>query len=437
MSVSSSDSRGLLIASGHGTGTKIGDPIEAGAVARIFGDHGIYIGSVKPNLGHSEGASGLSSVIKMVLALENRTIPPNILFCTPNPKIPFEEAKLTVPIKPMPWPSNKLERVGVNSFGIGGSNAHVLLESASSFGIGPAATGQMHKSDVNPGKQPHLLVFSAKHPSALTKNVESHERYLKMHPGSVRDMAFSLATKREAMPHRQYCVTDGDALFELSRSTKISGQTPADLIFVFTGQGAQWAQMGETLLDASPVFRDTIARLDAILSTLPDAPGWTLLEEIRKPVPYSRLSEAEYSQACCTAVQVALVDVLVHCKIKPQGVVGHSSGEIAAAYASGAISAADAITIAYYRGSLLQNVSNQTPGGMAAVGLGRQEVSPFLKPGIIVGCENSPESVTLSGDSDVLECVMERIRAAYPQVFMRRLRVDRAYHSSEKVFSYA
>lgn len=111
----------------HGTGTKAGDPIEAKAVAKIFGGHGIYIGSVKPNLGHSEGNSGLSSVIKMVLALENKTIPPNINFKTPNPAIPFKEAKINVPVEPTPWPAGKAERVGVNSFGIGGANSHVCI----------------------------------------------------------------------------------------------------------------------------------------------------------------------------------------------------------------------------------------------------------------------------------------------------------------------
>lgn len=109
----------------HGTGTKAGDPIETRAVANVFGPYGVYIGSVKPNLGHSEGNSGLSSVIKMVLALENKTIPPNINFTTPNPDIPFKEGNLIVPVEPMPWPVGKAERVGVNSFGIGGANAHV------------------------------------------------------------------------------------------------------------------------------------------------------------------------------------------------------------------------------------------------------------------------------------------------------------------------
>ena len=121
----------------HGTGTAVGDPLEVGAIANVFGGHkGVYIGSVKPNVGHSEGASGLTSVIKAVLALERKIIPPNINFCTPNPKIPFEESNLRVPTEPISWPAGFSERVSVNSFGIGGANAHVILDSASSLGAG-------------------------------------------------------------------------------------------------------------------------------------------------------------------------------------------------------------------------------------------------------------------------------------------------------------
>lgn len=125
----------------HGTGTPVGDPLECNAVARVFGsgDSGVYIESVQPNVGHTEGASGLVSIIKMVLALENRTIPPNIRFTSPNPKIPFEEANLTVPLDPTPWPTNKLERVSINSFGIGGSNGHVILDSAAAIGVAHVA----------------------------------------------------------------------------------------------------------------------------------------------------------------------------------------------------------------------------------------------------------------------------------------------------------
>ncbi|OLN81992.1 Lovastatin diketide synthase LovF 19, partial [Colletotrichum chlorophyti] len=415
----------------HGTGTAVGDPREVSAVANVWGDHGIYIGSaqVKPNIGHGEGASGLSSIMKMTLALENKTIPPNINFKTPNPKIPWEEAKLKVPIKPTPWPADRLERVAVNSFGIGGANAHVILESAASFGLEQKSESSSDDmSDEKPIRR-HLLTFSAKHPKALELSAQKHEEYMTTHPDSLSDMAYTLNVKRVAHPHRAFCVTDGLDSFEMSKITKPTMGSNSDLVFVFTGQGAQWARMGLELLEKEPVFRDTIDSLDAALSQLPDGPTWKMRDEILAPKKTSRLSEAEFSQPCCTAIQVALVDLLRVWGISPNAVIGHSSGEIAAAYACGAISAQDAIRIAYYRGTSTITLKSTHKGGMAAIGLGRESVEQYLQPGVTVGCENSPASVTLTGDVDVLETVMEDIRTADSSVLVRALRVECAYHS--------
>jgi acyl transferase domain-containing protein len=418
----------------HGTRAKIGDPIEADAVAKVFGEHGVYIGSVKPNLGHREGASGLSSLIKMVLALEKKTIPPNINFNTPNPQIPFEDAKLTVLVKRTPWPKDRLERVGVNSFGIGGSNAHVLLESAASFGLTPAALGGVRRKKLaTRWNQPCLLVFSAKHPQSLRRIVQNHESYLASYPVLVHDMAFSLAMKREVLSNRQYCVTTGTGPFVPSVVTKPSANGQPGLIFVFTGQGAQWAQMGKELIATKLTFSSSLMRLDEVLATLPNPSTWKIHDELLRPGSESRLSETEISRPCCTAIQLALVDLLAQGNIKPQGMIGHSSGEIAAAYACGAIKAAETIMIAYYRGLSMRNIDRKIPGGMAAIGLGRDDVASFLKPGVIVGCENSPESVTLSGDKEVLEGVTNDIRTAYPKILVRSLLVDCAYHSRKSL----
>lgn len=156
----------------HGTGTPVGDPIEASAVGRVFGDSGVYIGSIKPNFGHTEGASGLLSVIKTVLALENSTIPPNIKFLRPNPAIPFESAKLTVPTEPTPWPHGRLERASVNSFGVGGSNAHAVIDSSASFN----ASVVSKQASV----EPQLLLFSANSQKALA-SLNSHARLVEGH----------------------------------------------------------------------------------------------------------------------------------------------------------------------------------------------------------------------------------------------------------------
>lgn len=407
----------------HGTGTKVGDPIETKAIANVFGKYGIHIGSVKPNLGHSEGASGLSSVIKMVLALEHRIIPPNINFKTPNPAIPWKEAKLKVPINPTPWPADRAERVGVNSFGIGGANAHVLLESAASFGVEPAIS----PVGIDDENRPNLLVFSAKHPDSLRRSVENHASYLASHPGSLNDISYTLSSRRQTHTHKGFCVASEGESFELSRITKPE-ETP-NVIFAFTGQGAQFAGMGHELILQEPSFAASIKALDEILASLPEPPSWTLQDEILKPKSKSRLSEAEFSQPCCTAIQVALVDILTKWGVKPAGVVGHSSGEIGAAYAAGALTASEAIVVAYYRGLATVGLGKLHRGGMAAIGLGREAVTPYLRTGVIIGCENSPDSTTLTGDFDLLEQIMEAIRKDNPEALVRALHVECAYHS--------
>lgn len=165
----------------HGTGTPIGDPIETKAVARVFGDRGIYIGSIKPNLGHTEGASGLLSVIKTVLTLQNAIIPPNIKFLTPNPAIPFASGKFTVPIEPTPWPKDCLKRAGVNSFGVGGTNAHIVLDSAIYYNRKFVPTVSFHG--------PLLLLFSANSPKALERSIDNYRDYVDKNRRCIPDLS--------------------------------------------------------------------------------------------------------------------------------------------------------------------------------------------------------------------------------------------------------
>ncbi|KAF5573800.1 polyketide synthase [Fusarium pseudoanthophilum] len=371
----------------HGTGTAVGDPLEVSAVANVWGDHGIYIGSVKPDIGHGEGASGLSSIMKMTLALENKTIPPNINFKTPNPK-----------------------------------------KSAASFGLGRKPESKSQGSD-NKNLGWYLLTFSAKHPKALEMSAQRHEEYLTIHPDSLSNMAYTLNTKRTVHSHRAFCVTDGLDSFEISKIVKPALGSKCDLAFVFTGEGAQWAGMGLELLRSDGIFKDKVDHLDNELSRLSDGPNWSMRDEMLTTEKTSRLSKAEISQPCCTAIQIALVELFGSWGISPDAVVGHSSGEIAAAYACGAISAQDAIRVAYYRGNSTIALKSLRKGGMAAIGLGREDVEQYLQPGVTIGCDNLPASVTLTGDADVLERVMGTIRTAEPSVLVRPLRVECAYHS--------
>ncbi|GIJ99998.1 type I iterative polyketide synthase [Aspergillus viridinutans] len=404
----------------HGTGTAVGDPIEVIAVANTFGDRGIYIGSVKPNVGHSEGASGLTSIIKAVLAIENEVIPPNINFNTPNPKIPFEEKNIKVPTKPTPWPQDQCIRVSVNSFGMGGVNAHAVLESAKSFTLPRSPpTGQN-------AKLMSLLLFSANTMDSLQRRVDEHHKYLQDQPGALADMAYTLGTRREHLPFRAASIVRHDLSLTTTPMAKIP-LSPPKLVFVFTGQGAQWSGMGVALYKSNRIFQRSIQGLEEILRTLPDAPAWSIIDEMMKPVEKSNLHRASYAQPICTALQIGLVDTLSKLKVGPSAVIGHSSGELAAAYAAGKLTAREAFIAAFYRGVVSEYVAK--PGGMVAVAMGREETSAFLMPGVIIACENSPSSVTISGDVNELAKVTQAINTSRPDVLVRQLRVDVAYHS--------
>ncbi|KAK0370311.1 KR domain-containing protein [Colletotrichum limetticola] len=410
----------------HGTGTPAGDPLETRAIAKVFGDSGVHIGSCKPNIGHSEGASGITSLIKSIMALEHRTIPPNIKFDHPNPKIPFEEKNLTVPVEPIPWPEDRIERVSVNSFGIGGANAHVVIESAASF-LGRFGRPSVPNSMSSIWDQAQFMAYSANTADSLRRQVVNNQKYIAEHPDSLNDIAYTLATRRSHLPHRAFSIMGNGV--ELSTSTFAkSPSTPADLALVFTGQGAQWPGMALELMLSNRVFAQSIRHMDKVLSLLPDGPSWTLMDELHKPKESSRLHEACISQPLCTAVQIALVDTLrATASIKPFAVIGHSSGEMAAAYACGKLTSNEAITAAYYRGVVSSEVTKS--GAMAAVGMGRIDVTPFLRPGVGIACENSPSSVTISGDTHLVEAVLTQIRAAKPEALARLLKVDTAYHS--------
>ena len=296
----------------HGTGTPVGDPIEVAAVAEVFGGRGdTYIGSVKPNVGHGEGASGISGLIKAVLSLENQTIPPNIFFTEPSPRIPLGKYKLTVPIEPVPWPKDRQERVSVNSFGIGGANGHVIVDSAASFGIarrpvdgeilqrnGNAGTGDNRKLpngvktnrrngqikiDSPSDSWPRLLPISASSLPSLEKRTESVKEYLSFLPGSINNAAFTLGQHRMHLAHRRYLISlNGDVQgLDCSAATKVTPSAGAPKIaYAFTGQGAQWKGMGRNLIEGLPSFRSDIQAMDEALQKMNDPPQWRIEGEI-------------------------------------------------------------------------------------------------------------------------------------------------------------
>lgn len=317
----------------------------------------------------------------------------------------------------------------------------IILDSAASFMASgsprPAPLSSPHSPPPSPppGQQgASLLVLSAGSEKSLKIMVEKYKDYLHRYPAALDRLAYTVAHGRPTLPFRTYCVAQQPE--DLNTSTwptirPVPGANRA--VFVFTGQGAQWPRMGAELIKTSREFREDIKYMDAALKRLlpvSHRPRWTLSGELLRPQGSSRLGEAEFAQPACTALQVALVRHLARYDIAPAAVVGHSSGEIAAAFAAGVLSMEEAAIIAFYRGWVVQSRLKRR-GSMAAVGLGREQVNRFVKatPGVRIACENSNRSVTLSGNAHDLQDVLDTIKATYKDAFVRLLKVDAAYHS--------
>ncbi|KAM7198454.1 acyl transferase/acyl hydrolase/lysophospholipase [Rhypophila sp. PSN 637] len=429
----------------HGTGTPTGDPIEAEAISSVFfrkEDRGndakpwLYVGSGKTILGHSEGTAGVAGVLRATLALQNGTIPPNLLLSEISPGVaPFyDRLKIVKEAKPWPARHGRPKRASVNSFGFGGTNAHAILESFH------------HQTDDNkPGHFIMPFTFSAASESSLKESLLAFGNFLDENPNtSLLDLAWTLSTRRTTLPSRiSVAALDRHILIAKLQEASSSATNHASIstkdvqiLAIFTGQGAQWATMGVGLLRYDNSFlKSRLRELQDALDTLPSphAPSWTLLEELLKTPETSRIHEAEISQPLCTAIQILLVDLLNAAKIEISAVIGHSSGEIAAAYAAGFMSARDAIRIAYYRGYFMSSSScTQLNGAMLAAGITPHDAEelcglPTLEGSICVAARNSPTSVTLSGDLDAIQDAREILEDEGK--FARLLRVEKAYHS--------
>ncbi|KAJ5698397.1 fatty acid synthase S-acetyltransferase [Penicillium macrosclerotiorum] len=408
----------------HGTGTLAGDKSEASVLAKVCQGKPTFIGAVKPNVGHSEGASGITSVIKSVLSLEHKMIAPNIYFNTPNPQIQWKDWNLRVPTDVKLWPENTCERISVNCFGIGGANAHAVLDSASSFNL--PRTQQSVSDPKNHSLQ--VLVLSARSKTALTKRVEDIVQYSANRLSKIHDLAYTLGVRREHLNNRAFAILDTCQTKQLLPANfKFRKVLESTLIFAFTGQGAQWPAMGKNLIETFDSFKDDIRHLDKVLQSLELKPNWLLEDELCKDTDSSRIYEAEISQPATTAIQIGIINLLSKWAIIPAGVVGHSSGEIAAAYAAGALTESSAIIVAYLRGLVATEI--RKPGAMAAIALDWDNAESFLTDKVRVACENSPRSVTISGDVDEVDAVLSKIETDRPDVSTRRLKVNTAYHS--------
>lgn len=472
----------------HGTGTRVGDPTEVSAAGKVFGasrssapEDRLVVGSVKTNFGHLEGACAFPGILKVVTALEAGIIPPTLGFKTANPRIDFETARARVSTELEPWPKNKVKRGSVTSAGFGGTNGHCILDHVHEYlpdyikpGIlsqriqelngrntmnthtnghtnghtdgptdGSMATVQQHspvnemlpsirKADAGT-RQFVVLPLSAHNQASLAANVQVLSHALPRH--SLADVAYTLAAKRSRFQNRTYCVVNkddaaGTGFREDAQSSVYSSPQPVRVGFIFTGQGAQWDGMGAQLFEYA-VFRETIAYLDSILATLPDPAPWRLSDILSGNCEANLVQKPAVSQTACTALQVGLVDLLASWSIRPSGVAGHSSGEMAAAYAAGRITAAEAITTAYYRGYIVR--LNKRDGAMLAAGLSPDQGTEHIRAAgleekLRIAALNSSDSITISGDTDAIKELSDIL--SRQNVFNRVLRTSGlAYHS--------
>ncbi|OBT66706.1 Type I Iterative Polyketide synthase (PKS) [Pseudogymnoascus sp. 23342-1-I1] len=480
----------------HGTGTPAGDPVEARALAVTFGKSrapgdSLYIGSIKANIGHLEGGSGLAQITKAIMMLEKGEIPPAVWYEKPNPRIPMEEWNLTVPTKLTPWPTDGLRRMSINSFGYGGTNAHCIIDDAYHYlkarGLkgnhnvilpdGDASPSSSVDSAVDLGSAelislgngleyaansyakyvegygmstyltPRLLVWSSHEQAGVERTSAMYHQYLNdrlLEDVYKQDTATffakfarTLGTRRSILPWKAFTVasTSAEAADNLKAVTvkPLRSSKLPKVAFIFTGQGAQWYAMGRELI-AHRVFKESLEESSAFFVRI--GASWSLLGELWTSEKSSNLDASYLSQPICTALQVALVDLLRHWKITPDAVVGHSSGEIAAAYAKGAISRQSALSISYHRGRLSHSIRGFVPnlsGAMLATGLGPEAVQVYIdrltKGKVVIACINSPSSTTLSGDAVAIDEVLAMLKA--DEHFARRLKVDTAYHSPD------
>ncbi len=406
----------------------------------------MIIGSIKSNVGHSESAAGLSGLIKAVLTVESGIIPGTPTFITPTLRIDFEKSRVRPTRRTIRWPRSSagLRRASVNSFGFGGTNAHVILEARDSMVKDPKAPKgfvfSSHGSSLSgsdelfeeiDSERPHILAFSANDKDALQKNVQMMSDHL-VDPAvhaRLSDVAYTLSERRTHHFYRGFVISKSAEITPASLITGKKKAQPPRVAFIFTGQGAQWSQMGKDLIETFPLARSVIESLNAALQSLTRPPQWSLLEELTEKRSPEVLRFPEFSQPLVTALQIALLAVLRHWGISAARVLGHSSGEIAAAVAAKLVTLEEAIKIAYLRGLAAKSHHPEQPLGMLAVGVSADAVTPYLEsePTVQIACYNSPVSLTLSGQQPALERVCERLKA--DGHFARMLQVDLAYHS--------
>jgi acyl transferase domain-containing protein/NAD(P)-dependent dehydrogenase (short-subunit alcohol dehydrogenase family)/acyl carrier protein len=422
----------------HGTGTPVGDQVEIRALANALArqrpaTNPLVIGSVKTNIGHLEAGAGVAGLIKTALVLKYGYIPANLHLKNVSSEIPLADLRIDIPRAGRPFPDTQRRIAGVNSFGFGGTNAHVVLAEP------PAAIRTIVP---NHGQQPPLalLPISARSEEALAASARRLAQHLDAHPDlELPDLGYTLSRRRSQLSYRRTLVASrvADARDQL-RGLAAEGSIPAGranptaskLAFVCSGMGPQWWKMCRGLLDVFPAFTESILRSDRELSRYTN---WSLVDELRTGEARSRMAETDVAQPANFAIQVALAEQLRHFGVTPDAVVGHSAGEVAAHYLAGVLTFEQAIQVIYHRSRLQQRTTGL--GRMLAVGMSaesftqtmKDETLDYVGSRVSVAAINSPSAVTVAGDSDVLEDIARRLEAR--GVFNRFLTVKVPYHT--------
>lgn len=415
----------------HGTGTTIGDPIEIAALTQAFhettGRRGFCaIGSVKTNVGHLDAAAGVAGLIKTVLSLKHRTVPPSLHFEQPNPQIDFDNSPFYVNTRCKDWPSGPLpRRAGVSSFGIGGTNVHVIVEEA------PAVKPSVSSRDWQ------LLTISARSSVALEQAVTNLQRHLAAHPQlALTDVAYTLQLGRKHFAHRAVALCrdydDAVSLLHSRDSARFLLQESVDghhaVTFMFPGQGAQYAGMAQDLYRQEPVFRAEIDRCLRLLQPYLDYDLHALLlpqNDQKRSVAAIRLEQTEVTQPALFVIEYALARLWMAWGVQPAAMIGHSIGEYVAACLAGVFTLEDALGLVAMRGALLQQME---PGAMLAVSLSESDLAPHLIEGCDLAAINGPELCVVSGNVAVIDTIEKNLNEQ--GVFCRRLQVSHAFHSA-------
>ncbi|MFE2764630.1 SDR family NAD(P)-dependent oxidoreductase [Streptomyces albidoflavus] len=433
----------------HGTGTRVGDPVEAGALGAVLGaarpaGRPVPVGSVKTNIGHLEGASGIAGLVKTALLLHHRRLVPSLHFERAHPAVPLDRLNLRVPTRAEEWPdTGRPPLAAVSSFGMGGTNCHLVLEAAPPTGRPETGTARDDAPEPQPAgtpAAPAVLTLSARSADALGAQAARLHDHLAGHPDTaLTDVAHSLATTRTLFTHRAAVLADDPAAALTGLATLAGGgtshtavrglATPGGICFLLPGQGSQRAGAGRELYAAQPVFARAFDEVAAALEPHLDHPVREILHAEPGSERAALLDRTGHTQPALFAFQTALVRLFEHWGVRPALLLGHSVGELTAAHIAGALTLPDAAALVAARGRLME----QLPGGgaMLAVEATEDEVLPLLDAyagGLCVAAVNGPRAVVLSGDADAVRDARDHWTRAGRRT--KELRVSHAFHSA-------